>query len=124
MVAEPTIDVSIEHKHAPPPDEAKQHPNTCPGCGSHYRDEELAEHLRVCPQCGHHFAVRAGERVRQLADPDSWEEEAADLRSADPLSFHDLRPYTERLAEAARPQLRLCSHARTMSFRLRFKTCS
>jgi acetyl-CoA carboxylase carboxyl transferase beta subunit len=100
VVAEPTIDVSIEHKHAPPPGEGKQHPNTCPGCGSHYRDEELAEHLRVCPQCGHHFAVRAGERVQQLADPDSWQEEAADLRSADPLSFHDLRPYTERLAEA------------------------
>jgi acetyl-CoA carboxylase carboxyl transferase beta subunit len=99
-VAEPTIDVSIEHKHAPPPTDGKQHPNTCPGCGSHYRDEELAEHLRVCPQCGHHFPVRALERVRQLADPGSWEEEAADLRSSDPLSFHDLRPYTERLAEA------------------------
>jgi acetyl-CoA carboxylase carboxyl transferase subunit beta len=100
VVAEPSIDVSIEHKHAPPPAEGKQHPNTCPACGSHYRDEELAEHLRVCPQCGHHFAVRAGERVQQLADPDSWQEEAADLRSADPLLFHDLRPYTERLAEA------------------------
>jgi acetyl-CoA carboxylase carboxyl transferase beta subunit len=99
-VAEPTIDVSIEHKHAPPPTDGKQHPNTCPGCGSHYRDEELAEHLRVCPQCGHHFPVKALERVRQLADPASWEEEAADLRSSDPLSFHDLRPYTERLAEA------------------------
>jgi acetyl-CoA carboxylase carboxyl transferase beta subunit len=99
-VAEPTIDVSIEHKHAPPPTDGKQHPNTCPGCGSHYRDEELAEHRRVCPQCGHHFPVRALERVRQLADPGSWEEEAADLRSSDPLSFHDLRPYTERLAEA------------------------
>jgi acetyl-CoA carboxylase carboxyl transferase subunit beta len=99
-VAEPTIDVSIEHKHAPPPPDGKEHPNTCPGCGSHYRDEELAEHLRVCPQCGHHFPVAAAERVRQLADPGSWEEEAADLRSADPLAFHDLRAYTERLAEA------------------------
>jgi acetyl-CoA carboxylase carboxyl transferase subunit beta len=99
-VAEPTIDVSIEHKHAPPPADGKQHPNTCPGCGSHYRDEELAEHLRVCPQCGHHFAVGAADRVQQLADPGSWEEESADLRSADPLGFHDLRAYTERLAEA------------------------
>jgi acetyl-CoA carboxylase carboxyl transferase subunit beta len=99
-VAEPTIDVSIEHKHAPPPTDGKQHPNTCPGCGSHYRDEELDEHLRVCPQCGHHFPVEALARVRQLSDPGSWEEEAAELRSADPLGFHDLRPYTERLAEA------------------------
>ena len=100
MVAEPTIDVSIEHKHAPPPGEGKQHPNTCPGCGSHYRDEELAEHLRVCTQCGFHYPVRAPERVEQLADPGSFEEEDGELRSADPLGFFDLRPYVERLAEA------------------------
>jgi acetyl-CoA carboxylase carboxyl transferase subunit beta len=100
VVAEPKIDVSIEHKHAPAQDDGKKHPNTCPGCGSHYRDDELVEHLRVCPQCDHHFPVKAQERVRQLADPGTWEEEAADLRSADPLLFHDLRPYTERLVEA------------------------
>jgi len=96
------IDVSIEHKRADPAqrDGEKEHPNTCPGCGSHYRDDELAEHLRVCPQCGHHFPVRAPERVSQLADAGSFEEEDADLRSADPLEFFDLKPYTERLAQA------------------------
>jgi acetyl-CoA carboxylase carboxyl transferase subunit beta len=96
------IDVSIEHKRADPAqrDGEKGHPNTCPGCGSHYRDDELAEHLRVCPHCSHHFPVRAPERVGQLADPGSFEEEDADLRSADPLEFFDLRPYVERLAEA------------------------
>ena len=54
----------------------------------------------MCPQCGHHFPVRAHERVGQLADAGSFEEEDADLRSADPLEFFDLKPYTERLAEA------------------------
>ena len=94
------VDVSVEDKRDPasPPD--KSHPNTCPGCGSHYRDDELSENLRVCRQCGHHFPVRARERVEQLADPESFAEEDADLRSADPLQFFDLRPYTERLAEA------------------------
>jgi acetyl-CoA carboxylase carboxyl transferase beta subunit len=94
------VDVSVESKRAPesPPD--KSHPNTCPGCGSHYRDDELAQSLRVCPQCGHHFPVRAGERIEQLVDPGSFVEEDEELRSADPLSFFDLRPYTERLAEA------------------------
>ena len=29
-----------------------------------------------------------------------FEEEAAELRSEDPLDFFDLRPYAERLAEA------------------------
>jgi acetyl-CoA carboxylase carboxyl transferase beta subunit len=94
------IDVSIEHKHAPPEQPAKKHPNTCPGCGSHYRDDELEASLRVCPQCGHHFPVKARERIAQLADPGSFEEEAAELRSADPLGFFDLRAYKERLAEA------------------------
>ena len=94
------IDVSIEHKHAPAAEPAKSHPNTCPGCGSHYRDDELVQHLRVCPQCGHHFAVAARERIAQLLDEGSFVEEAAELRSADPLDFFDIRPYTERLVEA------------------------
>ncbi len=94
------IDVSIEHKHAPPENGGRPHPNTCPSCGSHYRDDELAEHLNVCPHCGHHFPVHAYERIRQLVDEDSFAEEAAELRSDDPLGFFDLRPYSERLAEA------------------------
>jgi len=94
------IDVSIEHKHAPPEDGGRPHPNTCPDCGSHYRDDELEANLRVCPHCGHHFPVHARDRILQLADDNSFAEEAAELRSDDPLGFFDLRPYTERLAEA------------------------
>jgi acetyl-CoA carboxylase carboxyl transferase beta subunit len=94
------IDVSIEHKGPPEPPVEKRHPNTCPSCGSHYRDDELEQSLRVCPQCGHHFPVRARERVAQLADAGTFAEEDAGLRSADPLAFFDLRPYTERLVEA------------------------
>ena len=95
------IDVSIEHRNLPEPSSNdRPHPNTCPNCGSHYRDDELAENLRVCPQCHHHFAVRARERIAQLADEGSFHEEAADLRSEDPLAFFDVRPYRERLAEA------------------------
>jgi acetyl-CoA carboxylase carboxyl transferase subunit beta len=94
------VDVSIEQKEGPPSSDERPHPNTCPTCGSHYRDEELAATLRVCAQCGHHFPVRARERIEQLADSGSFVEEDTELRSADPLGFFDLRPYTERLAEA------------------------
>ncbi len=100
MSATTRIDVSIEHKQAEPGEDKGPHPNTCPGCGSHYRDDELSANLRVCPQCGHHFPVRALERVEQLVDPGTFAEEDGDLRSADPLEFFDLKPYTERLAEA------------------------
>jgi len=95
------VDVSIEQKDEPRGDDGgRRDPNTCPSCGSHYRDDELRATLRVCPQCGHHFPMCARERIDSLADPDTFEEEAADLRSADPLDFFDLRPYRERLAEA------------------------
>ena len=93
------VDVEVESKRPEEP-AGKAHPNTCPGCGSHYRDDELASTLRVCPQCGHHFPVRARERIDQLVDEGSFDEEDAELRSADPLAFFDLRPYTERLVEA------------------------
>src|ERR1700690_2034268 len=94
------IDVSIEHKQPPPESDGKRHPNTCPNCQSHYRDEELEAALWVCSHCGHHFPMRAPARIAHLADPGSFQEEAADLRSEDPLGFFDIRPYTERLAEA------------------------
>jgi len=92
------IDVSIETNEQPP--QAPKHPNTCPRCQSHYRDDELERGLWVCGQCGHHFPMRARDRIAWLADPGSFVEEAADLHSEDPLSFFDLRPYTERLVEA------------------------
>jgi acetyl-CoA carboxylase carboxyl transferase beta subunit len=93
------IDVSIEHRGAPEPSE-KKHPNTCPRCDSHFRDDELDANLWVCRQCGYHFPMKAPARIASLADHGSFVEEAADVRSDDPLSFFDLRPYSERLAEA------------------------
>jgi acetyl-CoA carboxylase carboxyl transferase beta subunit len=92
------VDVSVEtgEQPAPPP----KHPNTCPSCHSHYRDDELQAALWVCAHCGHHFPMRARARIDFLADDGSFVEEAADLHSEDPLGFFDLRPYTERLAEA------------------------
>jgi acetyl-CoA carboxylase carboxyl transferase beta subunit len=93
------IDVRVETRDSPPRDE-KRHPNTCPKCQSHYRDDELARNLWVCAHCGHHFPIRARARIEMLADEGSFDEEAAELRSNDPLGFFDLRPYTERLAEA------------------------
>ena len=98
-MAEARIDVQVEHKHAPPPSE-KKHPNTCPRCGSHYRDDELEASRWVCAHCGHHFPMGARARIEWYADEGTFVEEASDVRSDDPLEFFDLRPYAERLSEA------------------------
>ena len=97
---ESRVDVSVENRETGRADDGKRHPNTCPSCHSHYRDDELEQTLRVCSQCGHHFPVRARERIAQLADRGTFVEADAGLRSADPLGFFDLRAYTDRLAEA------------------------
>jgi len=94
------VDVTVERKDDARVEGGPRDPNTCPTCKSHYRDEELQASLRLCTQCGHHFPMPARERIASLADADTFEEAAADLRSADPLDFFDLRPYRERLAEA------------------------
>jgi acetyl-CoA carboxylase carboxyl transferase subunit beta len=92
------VDVQVETQDQPPTD--GDHPNTCPECHSHYRDDELDETFWVCGHCGHHFPMRARSRIAFLADEGTFSEEAGELRSEDPLGFFDLRPYTERLAEA------------------------
>jgi acetyl-CoA carboxylase carboxyl transferase subunit beta len=97
-MAESRIDVSIETKDAPAP--PRRDPNTCPSCHSHYRDDELEGNDYLCAHCDHHFPMPARARIEWLADDGSFVEEAAELRSEDPLGFFDLRPYTERIAEA------------------------
>ena len=97
-MSETRIDVKVEQVESAPA--AQKHPNTCPSCGSHYRDDELEGALWVCAQCGYHFRMSAHARIEFLTDPGSFAEEAAEVRSADPLTFFDLRPYRERLAEA------------------------
>ncbi len=72
----------------------------CEGCGEILYREKLAQNLNVCPTCGFHFRVTADQYVDILLDEGSFEEIDADLRSADPLEFTDLKPYRERIAAA------------------------
>ncbi|MEE8147964.1 MAG: acetyl-CoA carboxylase, carboxyltransferase subunit beta, partial [Longimicrobiales bacterium] len=69
-------------------------------CGEILYSEKLAQNLQVCPTCGHHFRIDAEQYVALLMDEGSFEEIDAGLRSGDPLSFKDLKPYSERLRAA------------------------
>ena len=66
----------------------------CNGCGEILYREKLAQNLEVCPTCGHHFRINAEQYVALLIDEGSFEEIDAGLRSGDPLSFTDLKPYS------------------------------
>lgn len=69
----------------------------CENCEALLYKKELERNLRVCPNCGFHYKVSALERVAQLTDQGSFTEFAADLTSADPITFPN---YPEKLAAA------------------------
>lgn len=71
----------------------------CQKCGQMVYEKEVLEALNVCPECGYHRRTDARTRIKQLVDPESFEEFAADLESVDPLNFKDRLPYKERLRE-------------------------
>ncbi|HYY87846.1 MAG TPA: acetyl-CoA carboxylase, carboxyltransferase subunit beta [Chloroflexota bacterium] len=48
---------------------------------------EFEDNLKVCHKCQHHARLSARERIRQLADEDSFQERDAELAAADPLGF-------------------------------------
>ncbi|NIR58329.1 MAG: acetyl-CoA carboxylase carboxyl transferase subunit beta, partial [Gammaproteobacteria bacterium] len=49
-----------------------------------------------------HLRIGAEQYIRLLLDEDAYEEFDADLRSGDPLTFTDLKPYPQRLEAAER----------------------
>jgi len=69
----------------------------CDACGEITYTEELIQNLRVCPLCGHHATMPTKERISAMLDPGSWQELDDELRSGDPLTFVDQKPYKERL---------------------------
>ncbi|MCA9086225.1 MAG: acetyl-CoA carboxylase carboxyltransferase subunit beta [Planctomycetaceae bacterium] len=69
----------------------------CDGCGATVFRNQVEENLNICPECDHHFYVPTAVRIRQLMDPESFEEWFADIRPGDPLGFADRKPYKDRL---------------------------
>ncbi len=69
----------------------------CDGCSATVFRNQVEENLNICPECDHHFYVPTATRLRQLLDPDSFEEWFSGLTPIDPLKFTDRMSYRKRL---------------------------
>ena len=69
----------------------------CSSCGNILYEKDLITNLRVCSKCGHHLRMTATQRLDSLLDEATWTEFDRELRSTDPLNFHDTKPYKSRL---------------------------
>ncbi len=73
----------------------------CESCRQPIFKADLLQNQYVCPKCEHHFRIDARTRIAYLLDP-GYELVDLGLKSTDPLSFVDLKPYKRRLEEAQR----------------------
>jgi acetyl-CoA carboxylase carboxyl transferase subunit beta len=69
----------------------------CEGCRQIIWKKDLEANWNVCPKCGMHSRIDAMTRLRLLLDEADFTRHDTELRSSDPLSFVDSKPYHERL---------------------------
>jgi acetyl-CoA carboxylase carboxyl transferase subunit beta len=69
----------------------------CDGCKALLLTKELDANYQVCPHCGHHHRISAMARLRLLLDEEPVLHDV-EVRSGDPLRFHDTQAYPDRVA--------------------------
>ncbi len=74
----------------------------CQSCKELLYTSDLKKNLSVCKNCGYHHRLTSQERIDQLVDYGSFIEIDENVLPDDPLNFVDLKPYKDRLKEAAK----------------------
>lgn len=72
----------------------------CTHCNELIHANELQQNSNCCPKCDYHYRLSAEERLKSLADSDTFKELYNNQESIDALNFVDSEPYTKRLASA------------------------
>jgi acetyl-CoA carboxylase carboxyl transferase subunit beta len=72
----------------------------CPECGLVVYRKDLVANASVCKGCGYHHRIDSDERIRLIADPDSFEPLDDHLSPTDPLAFKDRRSYADRIRDS------------------------
>ena len=71
----------------------------CDNCGKMVYKKTWEEKQKICPSCGKYSRLTAYERIRTIADENTFKELWKDLVSGDPLNFVGIKPYKEKLKE-------------------------
>ena len=72
----------------------------CTHCNELIHANELERNSNCCPKCDYHYRLSADERIRSLADTDSFQELFQNIESVDVLGFVDTENYPHRLEVA------------------------
>jgi acetyl-CoA carboxylase carboxyl transferase subunit beta len=72
----------------------------CPECGLVVYRKDLVANASVCKGCGYHHRIDSEERIRLIADADSFSSLDDQLSPTDPLAFKDRRSYADRIRDS------------------------
>ena len=72
----------------------------CSECGQVAYRKDLISNLNVCSNCNHHNRINSDERIKIIADKDTFIEFDGSLSPTDPLKFKDRRSYSDRIKES------------------------
>ncbi|MBQ9604515.1 MAG: acetyl-CoA carboxylase carboxyltransferase subunit beta, partial [Firmicutes bacterium] len=67
----------------------------CPSCENVFEKKELGR-LKICPKCARYFRLNSRERIRAVADENSFEELDSTLQAKNPLGFPE---YEDKIAK-------------------------
>ncbi|MBN1257118.1 MAG: acetyl-CoA carboxylase, carboxyltransferase subunit beta [Planctomycetes bacterium] len=69
----------------------------CENCQELLIKKTLNENLGICPLCNHHHRITARRRMEITLDEGTFEERYYNLISKDPLNFHAVKSYRDKL---------------------------
>jgi acetyl-CoA carboxylase carboxyl transferase subunit beta len=72
----------------------------CTHCNELIHANQLEQNSNCCPKCDYHYRLSVEARLKQLADPDSFQELFNNFIPVDTLKFVDTEPYHKRLVSA------------------------
>lgn len=72
----------------------------CTHCNELIHAGELGQNQNCCPKCDYHYRLSADDRIKFLADQDSFQELFDNIYAIDSLKFQDTESYSERLKNA------------------------
>ncbi len=70
---------------------------SCQNCSLISLSKDFSKNLNVCPECDFHYPLSVKQRIEMLVDESSFKEFDQELKSIDPLKFHDSKSYCDRL---------------------------
>lgn len=69
----------------------------CTHCNELIYTNEVEKNNNCCPKCDYHYRLSAEERIKSLADEDSFRELFHEIQPQDVLNFSDSESYPDRL---------------------------